>query len=103
MHHFIRLLADKGLLLRNYTQVRATEADCDRCLCLVPLVLTFVFGGQNIDGLERIAGVPVEKVVEAHGSFFGARCIKCEKVHDPAEIRGSHHTPRHLPHPFRCY
>ncbi|ELR12553.1 sitruin, putative [Acanthamoeba castellanii str. Neff] len=61
VHHFIRLLADKGLLLRNYT--------------------------QNIDGLERIAGVPVEKVVEAHGSFFGAHCIKCEKVHDPAEIR----------------
>jgi hypothetical protein len=50
------------------------------------------FVGQNIDGLERIAGVPVEKVVEAHGSFFGAHCIKCEKVHDPAEIRGSHHT-----------
>ncbi|TPX59170.1 hypothetical protein PhCBS80983_g02669 [Powellomyces hirtus] len=47
-HYFIRLLQDKGLLLRNYT--------------------------QNIDTLERVAGVTEEKMVEAHGSFADAKC-----------------------------
>ncbi|KAI9106148.1 zinc finger protein [Phlyctochytrium arcticum] len=47
-HYFIRLLQDKGILLRNFT--------------------------QNIDTLERIAGVREEVLVEAHGSFAGAAC-----------------------------
>ncbi|KAH6665531.1 DHS-like NAD/FAD-binding domain-containing protein [Halenospora varia] len=33
---------------------------------------------QNIDCLERRAGVPDEKVVEAHGSFATQRCIECK-------------------------
>ncbi|KAJ3049106.1 NAD-dependent protein deacetylase sirtuin-2, partial [Quaeritorhiza haematococci] len=45
-HYFIRLLAEKGLLRRNYT--------------------------QNIDTLERVAGVSTELLVEAHGSFGSA-------------------------------
>ncbi|OUM61415.1 hypothetical protein PIROE2DRAFT_12567 [Piromyces sp. E2] len=48
-HYFIRLLADKGLLLRHYT--------------------------QNIDTLERVAGVPEELLVESHGSFHTAHCV----------------------------
>lgn len=32
---------------------------------------------QNIDCLERAAGVPAEKIVEAHGSFATQRCIDC--------------------------
>ncbi|KAM4617381.1 NAD-dependent protein deacetylase sirtuin-3, mitochondrial [Discoglossus pictus] len=52
-HHFLRLLNDKGVLLRLYT--------------------------QNIDGLERVAGVPPEKLVEAHGSFSSATCTMCLK------------------------
>ncbi|MEE6510901.1 hypothetical protein FKM82_031256 [Ascaphus truei] len=52
-HHFLRLLHDKGVLLRLYT--------------------------QNIDGLERVAGVPLEKLVEAHGSFASATCTTCLK------------------------
>ncbi|XP_031847836.1 sirtuin 2 isoform X2 [Nomia melanderi] len=50
-HYFIRLLWEKGLLLRHYT--------------------------QNIDTLERIAGLPSEKLVEAHGTFHTGRCLKC--------------------------
>ncbi|KAM8939195.1 NAD-dependent protein deacetylase sirtuin-3, mitochondrial [Pelodytes ibericus] len=50
-HYFLRLLNDKGLLLRLYT--------------------------QNIDGLERVAGVPQEQLVEAHGSFSSATCTMC--------------------------
>ncbi|KAI8928939.1 DHS-like NAD/FAD-binding domain-containing protein [Entophlyctis helioformis] len=48
-HDFIRALAEEGMLLRNYT--------------------------QNIDMLERIAGVPGHLIVEAHGSFHQARCV----------------------------
>ncbi|KIN07618.1 hypothetical protein OIDMADRAFT_84415, partial [Oidiodendron maius Zn] len=33
---------------------------------------------QNIDCLERRAGVPAEKIVEAHGSFATQRCIDCK-------------------------
>ncbi|OXA57473.1 NAD-dependent protein deacetylase sirtuin-2 [Folsomia candida] len=51
----LNLLHNKGYLLRHYT--------------------------QNIDGLERIAGVPSGKIVEAHGSFHTSHCIKssCHK------------------------
>ncbi|XMA15091.1 hypothetical protein WAI453_007882 [Rhynchosporium graminicola] len=33
---------------------------------------------QNIDCLERKAGVPDDKIVEAHGSFATQRCIECK-------------------------
>lgn len=56
-HYFVRLLHEKGKLLRMYT--------------------------QNIDGLERLTGIPEEKLVEAHGSFSSASCIVCYKKHDP--------------------
>ncbi|XP_056382779.1 NAD-dependent protein deacetylase sirtuin-3, mitochondrial isoform X2 [Hyla sarda] len=52
-HYFLRLLHDKGLLLRLYT--------------------------QNIDGLERAAGIPAEKLVEAHGTFASSTCTMCLK------------------------
>lgn len=34
---------------------------------------------QNIDCLEREAGVPGDHIVEAHGSFASQRCIDCKK------------------------
>ncbi|OWF38413.1 NAD-dependent protein deacetylase sirtuin-2-like isoform X2 [Mizuhopecten yessoensis] len=52
-HYFIKMLDDKGLLLRHYT--------------------------QNIDTLETHAGLDPEKLVEAHGSFRTAHCLICEK------------------------
>jgi NAD+-dependent protein deacetylase SIR2 len=52
-HSFIRLLHEKGLLLKCFT--------------------------QNIDCLEREAGVLDEDIVEAHGSFATQRCIDCKK------------------------
>lgn len=39
-HYFIRLLYEKGILVRNYT--------------------------QNIDGLEKKAGIPSKKVVQVN-------------------------------------
>ncbi|KAK2793502.1 Sir2 histone deacetylase Hst2 [Onygenales sp. PD_12] len=58
-HSFIKLLYDKGRLLKLFT--------------------------QNIDCLEREAGVPGEMIVEAHGSFASHRCIDC-KVSYPDEL-----------------
>ncbi|KAJ1965416.1 hypothetical protein IWQ62_002670 [Dispira parvispora] len=49
-HYFIRLLAEKNLLLRHFT--------------------------QNIDTLERVASIPPEYLVEAHGSFHTAHCVR---------------------------
>ncbi|KKK12201.1 hypothetical protein ARAM_003807 [Aspergillus rambellii] len=51
-HSFVKLLYDKGLLLKHFT--------------------------QNIDCLERLAGVPGDMIVEAHGSFATQRCIDCK-------------------------
>jgi NAD-dependent protein deacetylase SIR2 len=51
-HAFIALLARKDLLHMLFT--------------------------QNIDCLERRAGVPDELIVEAHGSFATQRCIECK-------------------------
>lgn len=48
-HSFIRLLHEKSILLRCFT--------------------------QNIDTLERRAGLPADAIVEAHGSFASNHCI----------------------------
>ncbi|EDO47672.1 predicted protein, partial [Nematostella vectensis] len=61
VHYFVKLLHDKGFLLRMYT--------------------------QNIDGLERLAGLPAEKLVEAHGTFSTASCISCHHSYDGEQIR----------------
>lgn len=55
-HNFIKLLDDKGLLLRLYT--------------------------QNIDGLEAECGLRDEKVVYAHGSFNKSHCLNCNHEYD---------------------
>ncbi|XP_075693761.1 NAD-dependent protein deacetylase sirtuin-3, mitochondrial [Rhinoderma darwinii] len=60
-HYFLRLLHDKGVLLRLYT--------------------------QNIDGLERAAGIPAEKLVEAHGSFASSTCTMCLKEYPGETFR----------------
>ncbi|KAF9426908.1 NAD-dependent histone deacetylase sir2 [Entomortierella beljakovae] len=48
-HYFIKMLEDRGKLLRNYT--------------------------QNIDTLEQKAGI--KKVLNCHGSFATASCVRC--------------------------
>ncbi|KAF4509025.1 hypothetical protein G6O67_005337 [Ophiocordyceps sinensis] len=70
-HAFIALLARKGLLLMLFT--------------------------QNIDCLERIAGVPADKIVEAHGSFATQRCIEC-KSEFPDDRMREHVLDGKVPH-----
>ncbi|KAI8632735.1 DHS-like NAD/FAD-binding domain-containing protein [Xylariaceae sp. FL1651] len=60
-HAFMALLAKKKLLRMLFT--------------------------QNIDCLERAAGVPPELIVEAHGSFATQRCIDCKTEFPDAEMR----------------
>ncbi|KAH9953332.1 NAD-dependent deacetylase sirtuin-2 [Russula dissimulans] len=60
-HSFIKLLSDKGLLGLCFT--------------------------QNIDTLERRAGIPADKIIEAHGSFATQRCIQCWQPFDRAEMK----------------
>jgi len=52
-HYFLNLLHTKKLLLRVFS--------------------------QNIDTLDLIAGLPAHKIVEAHGSFASAHCLRCER------------------------
>ncbi|XP_056139119.1 NAD-dependent protein deacetylase sirtuin-2 [Lampris incognitus] len=54
-HYFMKLLKDKGLLRRCYS--------------------------QNIDTLERVAGLQGEDLIEAHGTFYTSHCVSfcCRK------------------------
>eukprot|EP00494_Astrolonche_serrata_P032481 UN32750 len=52
-HHFLKLLSEKNLLQRVYT--------------------------QNVDMLEEMAGIPTDKIVQAHGTFARSYCTKCLK------------------------
>ena len=62
-HHFMRLLHDKGLLTRVYT--------------------------QNLDSLEAQAGIPADKVIAAHGNFDTARCIACRSEAPLESVKAS--------------
>lgn len=53
-HHFIRLLHEKEMLLRCYT--------------------------QNIDSLESAAGLPAERLIAAHGNMDSARTLEGASV-----------------------
>ncbi|GAA5896832.1 hypothetical protein JCM5296_002568 [Sporobolomyces johnsonii] len=60
-HYFFKLLQQKGILKAVFT--------------------------QNIDTLERIAGLEDEYVIEAHGSFAEAACLTCRKTYTKEEIK----------------
>lgn len=64
-HYFVRLLHDKGILLRCYS--------------------------QNIDSLENEAGLPLEKLIAAHGNFDAAHAIDTdpEVEVDIAELKAA--------------
>ncbi|KAF7792609.1 hypothetical protein EIP86_003705 [Pleurotus ostreatoroseus] len=60
-HSFVKLLHNRKLLRMCYT--------------------------QNIDTLERLAGLPDEAIVEAHGSFATQHCIECGSWYDEHKLR----------------
>lgn len=59
-HFFQKMLYDHGVLLHIFT--------------------------QNIDGLELDAGVPLDKLCQAHGHLRTAHCIKCHQEHDAKKM-----------------
>ncbi|CAI5731939.1 unnamed protein product [Hyaloperonospora brassicae] len=61
-HYFLKLLEEKGKLLRIYS--------------------------QNIDMLEQAAGISHEHAVLCHGSFATATCLACKQVYPSEAIRG---------------
>ncbi|XP_065070886.1 NAD-dependent protein deacetylase sirtuin-3-like isoform X2 [Rhopilema esculentum] len=60
VHYFVRMLHEKNSLMKMYT--------------------------QNIDGLERAAGIPEAKLIEAHGTFSTATCRRCKTRYKGDEI-----------------
>jgi NAD-dependent deacetylase len=42
---------------------------------------------QNIDGLDRAAGIPVERLVEIHGTAGHAHCLDCGRRAEMADCR----------------
>jgi len=75
-HSFVALLETKNLLLRNFT--------------------------QNIDGLEILAGVSEDKLVECHGHFRTASCISCGVPFDGRECRRRIVTDKVAPSCPKC-
>jgi len=59
-HWFLRLLQEKGKLVRLYT--------------------------QNIDGLDFQVGLPADKVVTVHGNLHQIRCESCGAAYPSAEF-----------------
>uniref|UniRef100_A0A914HJT4 Deacetylase sirtuin-type domain-containing protein n=1 Tax=Globodera rostochiensis TaxID=31243 RepID=A0A914HJT4_GLORO len=74
-HHFIRLVEEKGLLRRCFT--------------------------QNIDALEYEAGVKDEKVVTAHGSYRTGTCLSCKKKYSQQWLRAQVNATK-VPHCAVC-
>lgn len=74
-HSFISLLHQKDLLLKLFT--------------------------QNIDCLEREAGVPDDKIVEAHGSFARQSCIECRSPYPEEDIK-AHIAASTIPRCHEC-
>jgi NAD-dependent SIR2 family protein deacetylase len=42
---------------------------------------------KKVDTLERIAGIPSDKIVEAHGSFATSHCISCHAEMGEQDMR----------------
>lgn len=54
--------------------------------CVIDLIV-YIFS----DALERVAGIPAEKLVEAHGTLHTSRCInpECRKEYDRKWMTGN--------------
>lgn len=78
-HFLLKLFQDKKLLKRVYT--------------------------QNIDTLERLAGVTGDFIVEAHGSFAENHCIDCSEPMSTEELKRlmfSKHINEGIPQCSKC-
>jgi len=74
-HYFIKLLEEKNLLKRLYT--------------------------QNIDTLEHIAEISADKIVEAHGTFKTSHCLRCKKEYSQNWMKDKIFADE-IPHCIKC-
>jgi NAD-dependent deacetylase sirtuin 2 len=70
VHFFLSLLERKGIMER---------------------VLT-----QNIDGLERQAGLSADRIIECHGRFYTAHCLTCGKAYEFEQFKDDLRTGKVL-------
>jgi len=75
-HRFMGLLGDAGVLRRVYT--------------------------QNIDGLESLAGVGPDALVECHGGFGSASCATCQEDADVGACREAMVVRKEVPTCAQC-
>jgi len=59
-HKFVRMLDERGKLLRNYT--------------------------QNIDNIEQFVGINPDRLVQCHGSFGSAHCVTCGYMEPKGDV-----------------
>lgn len=81
-HYFLKLLEDKGKLLRIYSQVRLHY--CYQPMNAETNSMDIL---QNIDMLEHAAGISHERSVLCHGSFATATCLSCKTTYPNDAIR----------------
>ena len=75
-HRLLTLLHEKG----------TTKIDLHRFLIHILGLLKRIYT-QNIDALEHIAGVPEDKIIEAHGTFHRSYCTRCKKQYSLAWLK----------------
>ena len=77
-HYFLKLLQEKGILTRCYT--------------------------QNVDNLERVVGITDEKLVEAHGSFYQSHCLRssCRKEYSFEWLKDKLENSNEIPKCIIC-
>ncbi|XP_060572281.1 NAD-dependent protein deacetylase sirtuin-2-like [Ruditapes philippinarum] len=66
-HYFIRMLENKNKLLRHFT--------------------------QNIDGLEMLAGISEDKLIQAHGTINHSYCMDCGQTYTQKWVRDKIYGP----------
>ncbi|XP_071073963.1 NAD-dependent protein deacetylase sirtuin-3, mitochondrial isoform X2 [Dasypus novemcinctus] len=77
-HYFLRLLHDKGLLLRLYTQnIDGLERDIPLAVLCLPRHSLLPEVPITLGCAVTVSGIPASKLVEAHGTFASATCTVC--------------------------
>ncbi|XP_026346132.3 NAD-dependent protein deacetylase sirtuin-3, mitochondrial isoform X4 [Ursus arctos] len=91
IHYFLRLLHDKGLLLRLYTQNIDGLERAPVILKPIPDIMNLTYkqsalfnhdlaaSGSPHPCAYSVSGIPASKLVEAHGSFASATCTVCQR------------------------
>jgi NAD-dependent SIR2 family protein deacetylase len=111
-HSFVKILSDRKRLLRLYSQVSVSlfldlflppfGFPLSNASSLLYSFRRFVFYAQNIDGLEHMAEIPESELVECHGHFRSASCIRCKSAADIAAVQHTIVVEKRVPKCDQC-